>query len=189
MKKKVIIIGLLAFLLYSGVGFFYNPTIEQSKINEVYAYSKAHNMNTNIAIFCDFNRHSGKKRFLVYDFNKKKVILSSLCAQGKGSGFSNKAGSYCSSLGFYEVSSYHVMRIGCGSFILKGKSQTNSNAINRGILIHPYFTVPDIPIYPIYTSRKASKGCFVISPIKFLIPKKLIRKNSNKPILLYAYNH
>ena len=186
MRKKIIIV-LTLLLVVCVMGFFHNPSVEQSKIEEVYNYSKSHNMNTDIVILCDFGIHSGKKRFMVYDFNKKKVIFSSLCAQGKGQGFSNKEGSFCSSLGYYKIGYYHKMSSGLWSYSLIGLSMTNSNALKRGILIHPYPTVLDIPIYPLQTSRKSSKGCFVISPIKFLVLNKIIKKHSSKPILMYSY--
>lgn len=186
-KLKVIFLVIVALLLYCLYGFFSSPTIHKEKINTAYSYAVSHNMNTDIILFCDFGIHSGKKRFMVYDTKKHKVILSSLCAQGIGNGFSNKHGSYCSSLGFYKVGDRHKMSIGCNSYILKGLSTTNSNALSRGILIHPYFTVSDIPVYPLPTLRQASRGCFVLSPIKFRQLSKIIDKDYGKPILLYAY--
>ena len=53
------------------------------------------------------------------------------------------------------------------------------------LLIHPYYTVSDIPTYPIYAPMNVSEGCFVISPIKFKQLSKIL--NSNKNICLYAY--
>ena len=118
---------------------------------------------------------------------KKKVILSSLCEQGKGGYFSNHPGSHCSSLGFYKIGYRHKMRNGINSYTLQGLSATNSNAQIRGILIHPYFTVSDLPTYPIPLLSRASKGCFILSPIKYKLLDIIIQHNSDKPILLYAY--
>lgn len=192
-KKSIIIVVIAIVVCYILYNVHTEPNLSHKRIEVAYNYCKIHHMNTDIIAFCDFSIHSGKKRFIIYDTHKKKIVFSSLCAQGKGydniskSQFSNRVGSYCSSLGFYQIGYYHKMRIGCGSYILKGLSNTNSNALKRGILIHPYFTVSDLPVYPFPTSKSASKGCFVLSPIKFYLLKKLIRKHRNKPILLYAY--
>lgn len=189
MKKrlKLFLLAIILILAYCLYGFYSNPGIPQDKIDYAYNYASSHNMNTNVIMFCDFSIHSGRKRFMVYDMRKRKVILSSLCAQGQGEGFSNKPGSYCSSLGFYKILYRHRMSIGCDSYKLAGLSPTNSNALSRGILLHPYPSVSDIPIYPLPTIRKASQGCFVVSPIKYKLLRKVIRKNTGKPILIYAY--
>lgn len=193
-KIKRFIIALFAVVCVASLySYLAKPVISKNDVNKALMFAKENNMNTSFIMFCDFSIHSGKERFSIYDIKKQKVILSSLCAQGKGidndthQPFSNKSGSYCSSLGFYKVGSYHKMKIGTGSFILYGLSESNSNALKRGILVHPYFTVCDIPVYPLHTSRKASKGCFVVSPIKFHFIKKFLRNNHGKPILLYAY--
>ena len=67
---------------------------------------------------------------------------------------------------------------------LYGLDSTNSNALARGILIHngnvewETFPLPCIP---------ASQGCFAVSNSMM---KHIgdIKKQSSKPILLYAYN-
>lgn len=191
MKKKlkhllvtVLILGVVGFI-YS---FFCNPSADADRINIALKYCKQHNMNTDIILLCNFSRHSGTRRFLVYNTRKNKVILSSLCEQGKGRGFSNTSGSYCSSLGFYRVCHPHKMSIGLDSYILQGLSSSNSNARARGILIHPYYTVSELPTYPLPTIFKVSKGCFVLSPLKYRILRQVIKCNSSKPILLYAYS-
>lgn len=189
-KRKIhllllILIGL--FTICFTYSFLCNPSVDSKRVSQALEYCKKHNMNTRVIILCDFSKHSGSRRFIVYDTKKKKVILSSLCEQGKGKGFSNISGSYCSSLGFYKVCGSHKMRIGLNCRILKGLSSTNSNAQARGILIHPYYTVSDIPTYPLPTLYKVSKGCFVISPLKYKILDRIIKKNCYKPICLYAY--
>lgn len=65
------------------------------------------------------------------------------------------------------------------------RASQNSNAKQRMLLIHPYYTVSDIPTYPIYAPMNVSEGCFVISPIKFKQLSKILSNNKN--ICLYAY--
>ena len=181
----IILPVLLGSIIYS---FFVNPSVDKKRVDIALKYCKSHNMNTNIILLNDFSKHSGTRRFVVYDTKRKRVILSSLCDQGKGEGFSNKPGSYCSSLGFFKVCGQHKMRIGINSFILQGLSPSNSNAQSRGILIHPYYNVSDVVTYPVPIIRHASKGCFILSPLKYKILRRIIKKNSDKPILLYAYH-
>ena len=190
MKKKrykLASIILAVCVLNFFYSFFYSPHIDNKRISIALEYCKKNNMNTNIILLCNFSQHSGTRRFMVYDTKKKKVILSSLCEQGKGGYFSNQPGSHCSSLGYYKVGYPHKMSNGIDSYTLKGLSVTNSNAQNRGILIHPYFTVSELPTYPLPLLSRASKGCFILSPLKYKLLKRILRKYNDKPILLYAY--
>lgn len=186
--KLLLTIASFALICNALYSFFINPSVDKKRIKTVLDYCKTHNMNTDIILLCDFSKPSGTRRFMAYDAKKNKIIFSSLCDQGKGKGFSNKPGSFCSSLGFYKVCGQHKMRVGVNSFILQGLSSSNSNALSRGILIHPWHSVSDLLTYPLPILHKASKGCFVLSPIKYKMLRKIIKRNSNKPILLYAYN-
>lgn len=189
MKIKIALLSILFLIVGSIVySFFINPSADKERVRIALNFCKSHNMNTRIILLCDFSKPSGMRRFIAYDTKRKKTIFSSLCDQGKGKGFSNKPNSFCSSLGFYKVCGQHKMRVGVHSFILQGLSPSNSNAMSRGILIHPWHSVVDVPTYPLPILHKASKGCFVLSPIKYKILRRLISKNSNKPLLLYAYN-
>ncbi len=186
--KLLFIIASFTFICIALYSFFINPSADKKRVKIALDYAQSHDMNTNIIMLCDFSKPSGTRRFIVYDTKRNKTIFSSLCDQGKGKGFSNQSGSFCSSLGFYKVCGQHKMRVGVNSFVLQGLSSSNSNAMSRGILIHPWHTVPDLQTYPLPILYKASKGCFVLSPIKYKMLRTIIRKNSNKPILLYAYN-
>ena len=66
---------------------------------------------------------------------------------------------------------------------LFGLDSTNSNAKERGILIHngnPEFETFPLPCLPV------SKGCFAVSN-SMMEHIEVIKKQSDKPILLYAY--
>lgn len=147
--------------------------------------------NYDYYIIVDFKIPSGKNRFFVYDRNNQ-LILQSLCEHGNGMGstkthpiFSNKIGSNCSSLGKFEIKGFNIMSSNIPSFVLKGLNSTNSNAFKRQLLIHPYYTIPDFEIYPFNLPMTSSRGCFVISPIKFKLLQKYIK--NKKGILISIY--
>lgn len=201
MKKKCVkyifgVLGLvvLAWGLLLVLGWCSAPMLSQDTIKQAYQYCQQHKMNAQVAIFVDYSVHSGKNRLMVYDFHRKKVILSSLCAHGCGGGstqdkprFDNRIGSNCSSEGKFKVGGYIITgKYKMPAFLLDGLSSENNNARKREILIHPWGTVSDIPVYPFHTSMYVSQGCFVVSPLKFQILKRIIRQ-SNRPVLLWAY--
>ena len=173
MKKKII--GIIIVLL--GILLITNKCSSNMKNYSTYIDNKH-----DYYIIVDYSIHPGKYRFFVFD-NKGKCILKSLCEQGKGvNKFSNKIGSNYSSLGKFKVKGFNIMSNNLPSFLLEGLDSSNSNAKKRQILIHPYYTVPDFEIFslkPITTS----KGCFIISPIKFKLLQYYI---SNKKVVLYS---
>ena len=163
-----------------------------SNISEIHNYCKNNGYSTEYCFLTDFSKPSGIKRFYIYSFKEKKIIHKSLCANGRGrnwnifnSTFSNEIGSYYSSLGKYKVGKLRPMsnpRYGKG-YNLYGLDATNSNALVRGILIHngnvefETFPLPCVPV---------SSGCFGVSS-SMMKHIENIKKQTDKPILLYAY--
>ena len=103
--------------------------------------------------------------------------------------FSNVIGSNCSSLGLYKITSKDNMHSwpGAPCFRMVGLDSTNSNAIARGILIHPSLTrtlMPfeiwglDLPL------TGESRGCFAVSCNTMYEISKRFKKNN---MYLYAY--
>lgn len=155
-------------------------------------YCKANGLRTDYCILVDFSVHSGKNRFFVWDFNKHKIVCSTICEHGRGGKstrrtpkFSNKIGSKCSSLGRYHVMNrrhmYNYPSVPC--YVLKGVDKTNSNAMARGILIHP--SVSQITTFPLPLQHR-TEGCFGISLRGFGILDDY-KSTSSKPMLLWAY--
>ena len=140
-----------------------------------------------------------------WDFEKEKPALKCLCAHGYGKGstarspvFSNEPGSFCSSLGHYRVGMEKTMSKPKGrkALVLYGQDKTNSNALQRGILIHPV-GLPNFPIYPLlipvkvhkvlgHKIRPKSEGCITIPFRKYEKVSK-VAKSSNKPLMLWVY--
>lgn len=153
----------------------------------------------------DYGRHSGRVRFFLWDFNKRDPVLKSLCAHGYGKGstsrkpvFSNELGSSCSSLGHYRVGKEKTMSAPKGrkALLLYGKDMTNSNALQKGILIHPT-NMPTFPIYPLmipvkvhnvlgHKIRPRSEGCITIPFSKYEKVAQTV-KSSNKPMMMWVY--
>lgn len=170
---------------------------------EIYNYCNSHGYNNQYCLLVDFSQHSGKNRFYIYDFHKQKVVYKSLCAHGLGvcstitqriiqtfktannPKFSNQPGSNFSSLGKYRVGTLRPMTNPYykEGYTLHGLDSTNSNALKRAILIHRGnlgFTSYPFPCLPV------SKGCFSVSNTMMKHIKRICN-NTQKPLLLYAY--
>ena len=160
-------------------------------------YCHKKGLSESYAIVVDFDLHSGRHRFFVCDLKKEKIIASSLCAHGVGKGstprkpvFSNEVGSLCSSLGHYKITHKHRMASsGVMSFRLDGLDATNSNAHQRGILIHSAKMISYVRwgIFPFYLpiNKRISSGCFAVDIDMMDIIDNLV-KGENRAILLDA---
>ena len=181
------------------------PKDLDDRAEEALEYCKENGYSTDYCLLVDYGRHSGRVRFFLWDFEKEKPVLKCLCAHGYGKGstarkpvFSNEPGSFCSSLGHYRVGKEKTMSKPKGrkALVLYGKDKTNSNALQRGILIHPV-TLPNFSIYPLmipvkvhkvlgHKIRPKSEGCITI-PFRKYEKVSNVAKSSNKPLMLWVY--
>ncbi|MCX6269122.1 MAG: murein L,D-transpeptidase catalytic domain family protein [Bacteroidetes bacterium] len=100
-------------------------------------------LNSNILTIIDFSQSSKKKRMFVIDLKNRALLFNTYVAHGRNTGdefakyFSNIAGSYKSSLGFF-VTKNHATGASVGlSLIIDGVEKGfNDNAIKREIIIH-----------------------------------------------------
>lgn len=122
------------------------PVNLREKATEFEAYCVEHGYNTDYGVLVDFGRFSLQERLYVYDFNKNEVVMKSLAGHGSGGkstllrpDFSNDHGSHCTSLGHYRIGKHRHMynRPTVPAVEVHGLDKTNSNALARGILIHP----------------------------------------------------
>jgi hypothetical protein len=136
----------------------------------------------------DFGLHSSEKRLHFVDFERGKVD-SYHCAHGMGSDpehdgwlnwFSNVHESWCTSQGAYMTFSWYVGRFGT-SMRLEGLEPTNSNALDRAIVMHraAYCEPEHIARYG---KLGRSNGCFAMSNTDF--QDALLRLSGGR--LLYA---
>ena len=151
MKRIFKITGLIALAAASIAAtglLIYNlgPVDINAKAAELEAYCESQGYNTDYGILVDYGRNSLQRRLFVYDFNKDKIVMSSLAGHGSGGNstllrpdFSNAHGSHCTSLGHYRIGKHRHMynRPAVPAIEVHGLDKTNSNALTRGILIHP----------------------------------------------------
>ena len=105
-------------------------------------YNSIELTNKSFLSIIDYSKPSTEKRFFIIDIENHKLLYQTLVAHGKKSGylnatkFSNKYGSYKSSLGFFRTgNSYFGIR--GYSLKLEGLEKgINDNARLRGIIIH-----------------------------------------------------
>jgi len=112
----------------------------------VIGYQKIKGRKKDILTLIDFTKPSTQERMYVLDMKNRRLLYSSHVSHGRNSGgnyatsFSNKSGSYKSSLGFYLTENTYQGRNGY-SLILNGLEKgINDKARERAIVIHgaPY---------------------------------------------------
>lgn len=206
--KRIILTAIslaaLLLLLFLITGHSIPKNLDE-KAEEALDYCKENGYSTDYCLLVDYGRHSGRVRFFLWDFEKEKQALKCLSAHGYGKGstarrpvFSNEIGSFCSSLGHYRVGREKTMSKPKGrkALVLYGKDKSNSNALQRGILIHPV-SLPNFPIYPLmipvkvhkvlgHKIRPKSEGCITIPFRKYEKVSK-VAKSSSKPLMVWVY--
>lgn len=104
-------------------------------------YDKIDN-NSSIITFIDFTKSSVEKRLFVIDLTHKKLLYNTYVSHGRNSGemyansFSNKSGSYQSSLGFYVTKGTYQGKNGYSLRLDGLEKGINDNALERAIVIH-----------------------------------------------------
>lgn len=97
--------------------------------------------NTDYLTVIDMSRSANDHRFFLINLSEKEVEHKSVVAHGRNSGgeyakhFSNKEGSFKTSLGFYRTAETYHGKHGL-SLRLDGLESSNSNARERAIVIH-----------------------------------------------------
>ncbi len=98
--------------------------------------------NQRYLTIADMSKASSEPRLFIIDMEKQVLVLQTFVAHGRNSGilfaknFSNKIGSFQSSLGFYITGSAYQGKHG-KSLVLKGvESGINDNAEQRTIVLH-----------------------------------------------------
>lgn len=125
--------------------------------------------NKGVLSIVDYSLPSYKKRLFVLDMLNGKLLFNTLVAHGRNSGqviatrFSNRARSMESSLGFYLTGETYLGHKGYSLRLLGMEQGINSNAYNRGIVVHAAAYVND-EISRIYGRLGRSEGCPAIPP-------------------------
>lgn len=142
-------------------------------------------ISKDILTIIDFSLPSTAKRLWVIDLNSNTILFNSLVAHGSGSGgnfanrFSNSANSNKSSLGFYSTAEIYNGKHGLSLKLDGLEKGINSNARNRGIVIHGAdYANKSILNSQGYLGR--SQGC---PALPIALSKKIIGTIKNKSCL------
>lgn len=149
------------------------------------SYCEQEGYNTHLALFVDLSRHSGRCRFMAWDFEQNRPILSSPVSHGSGSQrshrrsayarLSNEDGSHLSSVGRALVAERYEGSYGI-AYRLDGLESTNSNLRSRCVVLHGWSYTTTLPIFPIPTV--GSFGCPVLSKSVMARVDELLRNQS-----------
>lgn len=133
-------------------------------------YCQREGYNTRVALFVDLSRHSGRRRFVVWDMVQNVPIFTCPVSHGSGSAkshvrsayaqLSNEDGSHLSSVGRALVAERYEGRYGV-AYRLDGLEATNSNLRSRCVVLHGWQYTTSFPIFPLPTT--GSFGCPVLS--------------------------
>ena len=119
-----------------------NYTLFKKGLKGYYALKNGEKLNnTKYLTLIDFTKASNKQRCFIIDMESKTIEFQTVIAHGKNTGqlmakkFSNESKSRMSSLGFYTTG---LIYDGKYSYSLKlhGVEYSNSNAFERGVVIH-----------------------------------------------------
>lgn len=163
--------------------------------SEALEYCQSKGFSQDYYILIDLSLHSGKNRFFVYDFNEEKFTHQKLATHGSCDvfeenpekwtkvKFSNKDESHCSSKGKYKIGNRDYSRWGIKvKYWLHGLESSNSNAVQRVVVLHSWEAVKDYEVYP--SVSPLSWGCPAVSnEFMKVLDEKL--KATEKPVLLW----
>jgi hypothetical protein len=197
-----IIVSFLSAFLFAVNTYASAPHIDtirtRQKAKQALTFCRQRGYNTNYCILIDMSLPSGVKRFMVWDFNKNKILIAGLVSHGCGkmpwSGvwskdkpvFSNADGSHCTPLGKYRINNRAYSAWGIHvKYFLDGLERTNSNALVRQVVFHSWEEVPESEVYP--TGTPEGWGCPAISNNTMKLVDPLIRKQK-KHVMMWIYN-
>lgn len=167
----------------------------KSYSKEAFLFCKKNKLESNYFLLVDLGVHSGKKRLFKYDFKKDTIVSSYMVSHGCGDSMwgqtftkdepkiSNEADSHCSSVGKYVIKERGVSQWGIKvKYLLHGKDKTNSNALNRAIVLHSWEKIPNEEVFP--NGSPEGWGCPAVSNEAMRDIDKLL-KQSKKSVLLW----
>lgn len=133
----------------------------------------------------DFSLSSKEERMWVIDMNTKQILLQSLVAHGRNSGFefadnfSNQSESYKSSLGFYLTGEVYQGKHGTSLRLDGMEYGINNNARDRAVVIHgaDYASKDFVKAHG---RLGRSQGC---PAVPYSVHKELISTIKNKSVL------
>ena len=144
--------------------------------------------NTTYLTVIDMSRSANEHRFFLINLAERRIELKSVVAHGRNSGgeyarhFSNKEGSFKTSLGFYRTAETYHGKHGL-SLRLDGLESSNDNARDRAIVIHAADYVSQ-EFIETYGRLGRSLGCPSLSREDF---DQVVHKIKNGTLLFIYY--
>jgi len=196
-KQLFIPIVLCIVVIFTTASFSYINN-SNTKVDQALEYCKLNKFNTSYCILVNMSIHSGKNRFVVWDFKNKKPLVNCLvshgCCDNSWAGeeskdnprFNNIPESHCSSLGKYKIGKRGWSNWGIHvNYLLHGLESSNNKALRRQIVLHSWNLVSENETYPIGTPE--GWGCPAISNKNMKIVDSVLQ-NQEDPVLMWIYN-
>jgi hypothetical protein len=163
----------------------------KTKATEAFVYCKNNKLNTSFCFLIDLSVHSGKNRFYIYDFKTNVIKCSGLVCHGVGRNstqqqaiYSNEVGSNCTSLGKYKIGKRDYSNWGIHvHYKMHGLENTNSNALQRKIVLHAYEYVSESEIFPLHLPLGWSQGCPVVANNVMTEIDELLKKTKQATLI------
>ena len=159
---------------------------------ELKTYCQQMGYNKRFALLWDLSLHSGRRRFVVWNFEQDRVEWAFVASHGSGSvrkkqysacaRVSNTPDSHLSSVGRALIAERYVGRYGV-AYRLDGLDESNSALRERCVVLHGWKHTTSFPIWPMPTV--GSWGCPVLSLRSMAILDEIIR--DEEKVVLYAY--
>jgi len=158
-------------------------------------YLAATDLNKDYCILVDYSIPSGKPRVFLWSFLENKIIFKAHTMHGPGGGstkehavLGNVSGSNCSAPGHFKITRESGAKVR-PSFRMKGLDKANSNAYERGIMLHGAWLVDQalenhvkyLPIDKIWCA-----GCVTTSGDEIYYLESFI-KGQSKSMLLWSF--
>lgn len=163
-----------------------------SHAEELRDFCRRNGYNSRVGLLMDLSRHSGLRRFVVWDFEKAKVLWRFPASHGSGSPHSrvrsayavcsNDDGSHLSSLGRALVAERYDGRYGV-AYRLDGLDESNSALRKRCVVLHGWQYTTSFAIYPM--PMVGSWGCPVLSRRAMKIVDKILQQEQNVVLWMY----
>lgn len=164
------------------------------KFAEALIYCKQHHLNIKMFMLIDLSVHSGKKRMFLMDLQKREITKSYMVSHGCGvypwsftftkanPRISNELSSHCSSVGKYVIGEKGKSQWGIKTkYMLLGMDSSNSNAIQRSIVLHSWNAVQEEEVYPSGTPE--GWGCPAVSNASMREISNIIDHSERKMLL------
>lgn len=194
--KHFILLAFLSFLCCNNTEKKSVVTKNYTSIHNVAAaFCKNNLYNEDYYFLIDASLHSGKNRFLVYDFKTHKIIDKNIVTHGscdqfeenpqkwEKAKFDSRIDSHCSMKGKYKIGKRDYSSWGINvKYWLHGLESSNKNAEKRVVVLHSWNAVANKEIYPKYAPL--SWGCPAVSN-EFMKKLDTRLQQSKKPVLLW----